>query len=553
MILSIVTGTYNRLSHLKMMVATARRSVGVGIPYELVIADGGSVDGTQVWCKQQPDIHLIEHGKLIGCIPAFNDAASKAVGDYVILGNDDIEFVDESIQAAIVYMQDNPYVGMGCFYQDRHNKPWHVDHMQAIHNGKLVSVPYGQVCIVPRWLGDKFGWWGDYLIYYGGDNDLSCKVWEYGYRVEPIPCAHIHDIALDDDLRKINTDGLKVHPDSQKWVERWTRKGVLGAVIKDVPVENNPIQRHLRILYAPIYEPGYPIQKVQRHGLRDALSKHGLVTEVDYMLQTFGGVYDTACHFQPDIIITQLQDSKNATESDILELRQEHPKATLINWNGDYHPENLTDPNYVNMLRHFHYAGFVTTEFVDMWVQKHVNAFYWQIGYENANDNLSVASHDVLFLANGYSKDRISLGKLLRNLRYNVGIYGSWAHGIKANGNNLYNFDGGASLYKRCKIAIGDSQWPHATGFVSNRLFQAMSAGAFLLQQKFDGLQELLGLQNGVHLVVWNDAVDLVDKISYYLSHKDERIKIAKIGQEYVMEFHSFDARVSELFTRLGI
>ena len=158
MLCSVVTGTYNRLPYLQGMIGSARISIGVGLQYEIIVVDGGSTDGTIEWCKSQVDIRLIEHGELLGAVKAFNDGAYAAKGDYVILANDDITFIDESIQAAVAFMQDHPEVGIGCFHQDRYGKSWHIEIMTGILNGKPTNLYYGQVCIVQKWLGDKVGW-----------------------------------------------------------------------------------------------------------------------------------------------------------------------------------------------------------------------------------------------------------------------------------------------------------------------------------------------------------------------------------------------------------
>lgn len=161
--ISIVSGTYNRIESLKRMVQSARASIAsvLGLSLSFTLVDGGSQDGTIEWCKSQPDITLIEHGKLLGAIKAFNDGAFAAQADYIIMANDDIEFVEDSILLAFAYMQSNPDCGIGCFYQNRNGQDWHVEQMPCVEDGKQVHRPYGQVCIVPKWLGDKVGWWGD--------------------------------------------------------------------------------------------------------------------------------------------------------------------------------------------------------------------------------------------------------------------------------------------------------------------------------------------------------------------------------------------------------
>ncbi|MGH7273772.1 MAG: glycosyltransferase family 2 protein, partial [Nitrospiria bacterium] len=210
--ISIVSGTYNRIELLKAMVQSVRKSLlgTYGISYEVVLVDGGSTDGTIEWCKKQPDIRLIEHGQLLGAVKAFNDASFAAQGTYVILANDDVEFLDDSILQAWIYMQAHPACGIGCFYQDRNGREWHVENMPVVLDGKQSNLPYGQVCMVPKWLGDHVGWWGTYLHTYGGDNELSAKVYELGFKVSPVPGAKIHDREANDDLRKKNNiDGGK--------------------------------------------------------------------------------------------------------------------------------------------------------------------------------------------------------------------------------------------------------------------------------------------------------------------------------------------------------
>lgn len=588
-IISIVSGTYNRLPHLKNMVASARQSIGRGIPYEIVLVDGGSTDGTIEWCKSQSDIVLIEQGELLGAVKAFNAGCYVARGDYVVIANDDITFVDETLIQALAYMQDHPDVGVGCFYQDRGGRDWHVEYMPAIINNKQMMHVYGQVCIVPKWLGDKVGWWGDYLHTYGGDNELSANVLEFGYRVEPISCCCIHDLVVEDELREINMrehdiiskkvakhykkrsrhHPNKTHPDTTTWGNKWTKGRMCGPVVSFNPKEKNPLQRKIRFLYVPIYEVGHPHQKQTKRGLRDALARLGMVYEYDYLgvAAERGNEYmlaylrDIADSWNPDVILMQVHTPTDTgiNARYIHLLKKEHPQAKLVNWNGDYHPRDLLSPQNVAMAKAFDLQCVVTTVVSERYDAAGVNWMYWQIGYEksDARPDASTPQHDVVFLANGYSGDRLKLGKALRKLKgVDVGLYGSWGKGIRANGNTLYDFDAGCKLYRAAKLAIGDSQWPDATGFVSNRLFQAMAAGgSLLLHQWFDGMSSLLGLEDGVHLIVWDDIRDLKKKIQYWLRpvNAAKRQEIAAAGRDFVLKHHSFDVRVAELMKELGM
>lgn len=555
--ISVVTGTFNRLSHLQNLVQSVRRSISYSVPYEIVIVDGGSKDGTIKWCEKQPDVVLIEHKKLLGAVKAFNDGAYAAKGRYVILANDDIEFIDYSIMAAYSFMQDTLHVGIGCFYQDRRGDRFHVEQMSAIVRGRQSTVYYGQVCIIPKWLGDKVGWWGDYLRTYGGDNELSCNIWELGYPIMPVPCAYIHDTTPMDDLRRINNEEVIVqgkHPDTQAWLDKWIRGNMCGPIVKDTPDDPIYLERNYRIMYLPIYEPGHTIQYETKRGLRDALMRRGRVLEWDYMNKPLQEIPEAACAFDPDLFVMQLHDADTITPDMVIHLKSQHPRATFVNWNGDYHPETLASSEYILLTKQFDLCGFVTTAIRPEYDAAGVRWFYWQIGYEEELNpgRYSMPSHDVVFLANSYSRARLDLAYQLKSIPgVDLGIYGSWPKDISARGQTLYDFDAGYDLYRKCKIAIGDSQWPHATGFVSNRLFQALAAGAFTLHQNFGGLEALLGLKDGEHIITWKDTRDLKDKIIYWLPREAERKRIAKAGQDYVLKHHSFDARVDELFERM--
>jgi glycosyltransferase involved in cell wall biosynthesis len=562
-LVSIVSGTYNRLKYLQNMVDTVRTSVGVGISYEIILVDGGSTDGTQAWCKSQDDIVLIEQKKLLGAVKAFNAGFKMAKGKYVVVANDDIAFMDDAIMTAIGFMETHLSVGIGCFCQDRGGREFHIEFMPALRDGHPVSVPYGQVCIIPKWIGDKVGWWGNYLHTYAADNEMSCNVYELGYTVEKCdPCACIHDYVAKDDLRISNMGSVENHPsqghpDSNAWVKKWTRNGKLGPIIHDKP-ELRKEEHISRVLYAPIYDPSVntALQRNTKYGLREALEREFHVVEVDYYNNHLE-VLDVADRWHPDIFIMQLQDAGKFNLNHFKYLQATNQNSVFINWNGDFHPEHILNPEYMEIMRLCHISTFVTTFMKRQYDEKRINWRYWQIGYEdirNPEDGIPLPStkkHDVLLLGNGYHAERVKLGEILRQIRgINVGIYGSWPKHVRTDGMNIYDFADGIRLYKNCKIAISDSR-KEAPGFVSNRLFQSMAAGAFTLQQKIEGMEELIGFKDGVHLSTWTTFEDLKKKIEYWLKHEEERIEVARTGQLEVLKNHSFCARVYELETMM--
>jgi len=555
-LISIVSGTFNRLGHLQAMMTSARMHIPRGMDYEFVIVDGGSTDGTLEMLRQQPDVRLIEHGGLHGAIKAFCDGAAAARGEYVLLANDDVVFTHNSIVPAIVHLERNPHCG-AVAYQDNRPVPnmrvsaeYKALEMAATDtNGRNRSVLYAQVGLFRKWLGDMVGWWGagdpDFDGHtYGGDNYLSAKIWEIGYTVEIVAGCNVSDNIARDELRSMNQKREDQNPGA------YYRRFPTGPQIAERRDVDNPQSERLRVLYLPIYEPGHDIQQRTKRGLRDALKRVGLVYEVDYLNHHFDPPHIVEV-FQPHLLLAQIQDPTALPQAYIRQMREAKPDMVAVNWNGDVWPDGLTSKNMLSVLRHFDLQLTVNANVLELYEQEGIPAAYWQIGFEPVDepDMPVMRGHDVVFLANAYDDNRKVLEATLS--KFDVGFYGSgWDNPA---GQSLYDFATGRAIYRNAKIAIGDNLYPDERGFVSNRLFEALAGGVLLLHQHIDGLEELTGLQDGVHYVAWTDSADLKKKLRYWLAktRTDKREALAREGLRFVHERHSFDARVRELLTEL--
>ena len=409
--LSIVSGTYNRLSHLQQMIHSARLALPAGIGYEFVLVDGGSTDGTLDWLRAQPDVQVIEHGELRGAIPAFCDGAKAATGDYVLLANDDVVFHPFSIVRALRYLEDTPACGIVAFADDRpvpgYAQAFKVQYVSALSpQGTGCVVPYAQVALVRKWLGDMAGWWGadDPIMgkarTYGGDNYLSARCWELGYSVDEVPGAQVSDKIPLDALRRQNTaQPPGVHPDSQAYLDRFPQ----GPHIAAAPTINGHTGRKLRILYLPIYEPGHEIQRLGKAGLRRALKKRGLVYEIDYLGQSADTVAGAIKAWKPDLMLCQLQDATNVPPDRLGFWRVLHPGMLVVNWHGD--ARGHAESAYLDLLKHVDLQLVVNAAALDLCAAHGIRSAYWQIGYEEAQGDLpEVEAHDVVFLGNAYSR-----------------------------------------------------------------------------------------------------------------------------------------------------
>lgn len=576
-LISIVTGTYNRLELLKGLFVSTAENIPVGIPYEFVINDNGSTDGTLEWLRgfEGDNLTLIESGELVGGLRAFTDAGRVARGKYVILANDDVAFVGkDSILAAMVHLENTPTCGAVAFYDDRPidsgPRRFHVLEQPAIKpDGRSTSIVYAQVGMYRRWLGNLAGWWGADDPHfksrtYGGDNYLTCQIVERGYTVDPVEATRVHDYMVADELRKITggaPEGNQQHPDTAAYLNRYP----LGPKIAPKPTVENPDKRQLRVLYVPILD-GETAREF-KHGLRDALAKYFITAEYDYVgaagkqhrpRERQATVLDELTAlvrvFQPDLMLMQIHDVETFTPQTLSALRTQAPQMVVVNWNGDYWTKGLTIAPMLALLKNVDLQLVVNASVLHIYKEHSIPAAYWQCAYEDSEPYTEPHdAHDVVFMGNAYSKARLELGNHLRSRKeVKVGIYGDkW--NFEPDGKTTYHFPLGEAIYQSSKIAIGDNQYASDNdgyGFVSNRIFQILGAGgALLLHQRVPGLEELTGIKTGVHYIEWTDFSDLHDKLDFWLDDKQaaKRKKIVTAAAKFIRTHHSFDARVREL------
>jgi glycosyltransferase involved in cell wall biosynthesis len=592
-IISLVSGTYNRIDLLRSMVQSFRDNVPLGIPYEIVLIDGGSSDNTISWAKNQADVVLIEDGALLGAISAFTRGAQAAQGKYILLANDDVQFKAGSVIPAIVHLENNMRAGAVAFKDNRPvgnytTKDYKTLQMEGNIEGRKVGIIYAQVGLFRKWLGDKLQWWlGEHnemqgARVYAGDNSLSAQIWNYGYTVDEVPECIVEDYVAHDELREINYRAGIESNDSHFFYDQWP----MGVIVNRDPQIQQQDRRAARILYLPIYEPGWAVQKHPihgKHGLRDALAraknKYGathIVQEFDYLEYATANpkglrqkLIELADSFKPDLILTQLQSPLPITPAMLGELRQ-RTGATIINWNGDQAIGGLASPEVLQLLRHVDLQLITNLDVVDTYEREGVKWAYWQIGYEESADDENTAttadayyqelgrpspfseglSWPVVYLASLRSPERVAIAKIVEEFGGKVFTPGDEFA-------SLYNFSVTKRIYTHARCIISDNGFT-SRGFVSNRLFQALAAGGgVVLQQHVDGLDELTGLKDGRHYQEWTDLDNLKSWLKAFLGeHGAPAQEIAHLGTAFVREHFSFDAQVAKLMTlikeRLG-
>ena len=103
------------------------------------------------------------------------------------------------------------------------------------------------------------------------------------------------------------------------------------------------------------------------------------------------------------------------------------------------------------------------------------------------------------------------------------------------------------ALFARAKIILNITRsdfFGAGTG-INLRVFEATAAGAFLLTDYCDELDELFVV--GEEIETFRSAAELAEKVDYYLQHEDQRRAIAQRGQQRFLAEHTWAARTVRL------
>ena len=105
-------------------------------------------------------------------------------------------------------------------------------------------------------------------------------------------------------------------------------------------------------------------------------------------------------------------------------------------------------------------------------------------------------------------------------------------------------------IFHLSKINLNFTSKPIRTG-LPLRIWDIMGAGGFVLTNYQSELSTYF--EAGREIEVYSSETELLDKISYYLTHEEERVEIAKRGHEKVKEKHSIQMRIQQMLMTAGI
>lgn len=168
-------------------------------------------------------------------------------------------------------------------------------------------------------------------------------------------------------------------------------------------------------------------------------------------------------------------------------------------------------------------------------------------------------SHDIIFVGNNYNRHssrvlgRDIILKPIIERDYNIKVYGNnwWLNPFFG-----YTLDekhyGGYLAYEKLpvaysssKIVLGMHSVNNSKTMMSMRTFETLGCGAFYLTQWTPAIENLF--ENHKHLVWSKSAEETISLVDYYLAHDKERELIAKQGQEFVYQNHTYLHRANTI------
>ncbi|MBU1712415.1 MAG: glycosyltransferase, partial [Proteobacteria bacterium] len=133
--------------------------------------------------------------------------------------------------------------------------------------------------------------------------------------------------------------------------------------------------------------------------------------------------------------------------------------------------------------------------------------------------------------------------------KFNLSLYGDegWKGIEGANFRGRLNYLDAPALYRTSKINLNITK-AHSPTAINQRLFDAPACGGFVLT---DFREDLKLLFDENEVVYYRNKKDLLDKVEFYLSHPQDRERIAKRAQKRVLARHTYEVRMESLIKLL--
>lgn len=205
--LSIVIGTYNRLSQLRNCIKSIFKETTTEI--KVYITDAGSTDGTVEYLKSVASAEIIPilAGEKLGQAKACNDVFKIVDTPYVCWLSDDNVIVNKGLDTALRILDKNPGVGMvGLKVKDVAGPFAEAEYLGGVWSSGVLNCNQG---MLPTAVLREVGGFDEKFRDYGVDADLTTKVLLSGYKVVYTKVVVIHHFRDHETASWIDKEGRK--------------------------------------------------------------------------------------------------------------------------------------------------------------------------------------------------------------------------------------------------------------------------------------------------------------------------------------------------------
>jgi GT2 family glycosyltransferase len=186
-VLSLVTGKVGRDAEFQRLVDSIIRHTTV--EWELVVSDASPAP----YVSALPNIRVFHENPRQTHSIGYNKAFRASIGKWCLWLNDDAEVCHDYDTEAITFMERHPHIGLGALHYSECGGPFHVN--------SAWSTIYANFGILPRWLGDRVGFFDEGVSMYGSDNSLALRILLADFGVADIPKARIIHHSTKDQTR----------------------------------------------------------------------------------------------------------------------------------------------------------------------------------------------------------------------------------------------------------------------------------------------------------------------------------------------------------------
>ena len=239
---SILVVTYNNLALTRLCLASLQRAAST-VPFELVVVDNASTDGTQAWLDETAargllPLTVVKNARNAGFAAGNNQAAARARGDVLVFLNNDTVVVDGWLERLVAHLDGDRSIGiigpvtnsggnaeaqLGTRYGDLDGMRAFAAEYTRAHAGQVVDVPM-LALFCAAMSKERFEAVGGLDERYGRglfeDDDLALALQRRGWRVALARDVFVHHYGGASFSRLAAGEYLRLWWDNRRAFER---------------------------------------------------------------------------------------------------------------------------------------------------------------------------------------------------------------------------------------------------------------------------------------------------------------------------------------------